>query len=175
MLKKLMSLSASKWYWLAFLLLGIGFEATALYYQYVLDYAPCVLCIHVRIWVSGIIIVSLLALALYRSWPGLFLVQALMTVLSAGMLERSYQLLGTERGFLMGDCSMDSGLPAWFALDDWLPSVFQVWEPCGYTPELLFGVTMAEALIVFSFVILFMNSLLTVSLLINRFIITRVH
>ena len=77
-----------------------------------------------------------------------------MTALMIGLLERSYQLLGVERGFIMGDCSMNSGLPAWFALDKWLPSVFKVWEPCGYTPEILFGVTMAEALMFISILLI---------------------
>ncbi|MFC6670264.1 hypothetical protein [Marinobacterium aestuariivivens] len=42
---------------------------------------------------------------------------------------------------------MDSGLPAWFAPDQWWPWMFEIWEPCGYTPEMPFGITMAEALV----------------------------
>jgi disulfide bond formation protein DsbB len=68
----------------------------------------------------------------------------------AGLLERSYQLLGTERGWIFGSCDFDLGLPSWLALQEWLPSFFKVWESCGYTPELLFGITMAEALLVMS-------------------------
>lgn len=168
MLKKFLQLSANKWYWLAFLGLSISFEVTALYYQYFLDYLPCVLCIHVRIWVLAMIIVSTLALIFYRYRMGLFIMQFLMTGLTAGLFERSYQLFGTERGFLLSGCSMESGLPAWFALDDWLPSVFKVWEPCGYTPELMFGVTMAEALIVLSLILLVTNALFTLNILLNR-------
>jgi len=167
--KKIFHISESKAYWLGILAIGVSFEAIALFYQYSLDYPPCVLCIHARIWVLGMIIVSLLALPIYKSLIGLFTMHMLMTLLSAGLFERSYQLLGIERGFILGSCSMESGLPAWFALDDWLPSVFQVWEPCGYTPELLFGVTMAEALIVVSFILLLLNSVLTLSLIVRRF------
>ena len=169
MLKKLLQISTTKWYWLGFLFLGLSLEAAGLFYQYVLDYMPCVLCIHIRIWVLGIISVSLLALLVYRYWTGLLTMQLLMTGLSAGLLERSYQLLGTERGFLSGGCSMESGLPAWFALDEWLPSVFKVWEPCGYTPELLFAVTMAEALIVLSIMLLIVSVLAMLNLVVNRF------
>ncbi|MCK5648128.1 MAG: disulfide bond formation protein B [Gammaproteobacteria bacterium] len=168
MLKKILQMSANKWFWLAFLGLSISFEVIALFYQYVLDYMPCVLCIHVRIWVLAMIIVSLLALMVYRYWLGLFIMQLLMTGMTAGLLERSYQLFGTERGFLLSGCSMESGLPGWFALDDWLPSMFKVWEPCGYTPELMFAVTMAEALIVVSFILLVINALLTLNMLVNR-------
>lgn len=157
MINNLYKLSANKWYWLGLLALSIAFEATALFYQYVLEYPPCVLCIHTRIWILGMILVSLLALQFYRSRAGLLIMQLLMLVLTAGLLERSYQLLGVERGFITGSCSMESGLPAWFALDQWLPVFFQVWEPCGYTPELFFGITMAELLIVIAFLLLLMS------------------
>jgi protein dithiol:quinone oxidoreductase len=169
MLKNLLQLSANKWYWLAFLVLGISLEGTALFYQYVQEYLPCVLCIHVRIFVLGMMSVSLLALVVYKSWFGLFFVQLLMTALSAGLFERSYQLLGTERGFIIGSCNMESGLPGWFALDRWFPSVFEVQEACGYTPELLLGVTMAEALIVLSAVFLFVSLFFSVTLFMARF------
>ncbi len=59
---------------------------------------------------------------------------------------------------------MDSSLPNWFALDKWWPTVFEVMEPCGYTPELLFGITMAEALVVFSILMLLTHFLLLTAL-----------
>ncbi len=170
MLNKILHLSTNKWFWIAFFALGISFEVIALVYQYALNYMPCVLCIHTRIWALAMILVSILGMILYKSKKGVLFAQFLMTIVTAGMFERAYQLLGTERGFLMGGCSMDSGLPAWFALDEWLPLMFKVWEPCGYTPELLFGVTMAEALIVLSFVLLIVNLLLTVTLAARQFI-----
>jgi disulfide bond formation protein DsbB len=173
--KKYFQISENKGFWLGLLALGVSFETIALFYQYYLDYPPCVLCIHARIWVLGMIIVSLLALFIYKNWIGLFTMQVLMTLLSAGLFERSYQLLGIERGFIFGSCSMESGLPTWFALDDWFPSVFKVWEPCGYTPELLFGVTLAEALIVVSSILLLLSSVLTLSLIVNRFSNNKSH
>lgn len=170
MLQKYLNVSSNKWYWIALLVLGIGLELSALFYQYVLDYPPCVLCIHVRIWVLGIIFVSLFALKLSKIWSALLSMQVLMTVLSIGLFERSYQLLGVERGFIFGECNMESGLPAWFALDSWFPAVFKIWAACGYTPELLFGVTMAEALIVMSFVLLLLSAVFTVYLLLSGFL-----
>jgi len=146
---------------------GIFLESSALYYQYVLDYMPCVLCIHVRILVLAIIILALLALRLRHLTTALLSTHILMTAVLASLFERSYQLLGVERGFIFGSCSMDSGLPSWFALDTWLPSLFKIWEACGYTPELLFGITMAEALIALSSVLLLVSGILSAALLIN--------
>ena len=98
----------------------------------------------------ALILLALLGLVLRRVGFISRLVHVLMVVVAAGLLERSYQLLGTERGFAVGDCGFDLGLPAWFSPDRWFPAMFEVQTSCGYTPELLFGVTMAEALIVLS-------------------------
>lgn len=150
MFEKLARIANGGLYWLAVLVIGIALEAVALYYQYALDEQPCVLCIHVRLWVMALIIVALVALAQLRLRFRPVPVHLLTIVISAGLLERSWQLLGTERGFVVGACGFDLGLPAWFTPDKWLPGLFEVQTSCGYTPELLFGITMAEALLVLS-------------------------
>jgi disulfide bond formation protein DsbB len=134
-------------YWWLLLLTGIGLEAGALFFQYVLDYGPCPLCIHVRIGVAILTIVALSAL-LIRSRAWRRFAHVVNTAALLWMVERAYLLLGTERGFVYLECGIDSGLPAWFALDQWFPLMFGVTESCGYTPVLAFGVRMAEALIV---------------------------
>jgi len=150
MLDRLAGIGRSGLYWLVLALTGVSFEAVALFYQYVLEEMPCVLCIQVRLWMMALILLALLGLVLRRVGFISRLVHVLMVVVAAGLLERSYQLLGTERGFAVGDCGFDLGLPAWFSPDRWFPAMFEVQTSCGYTPELLFGVTMAEALIVLS-------------------------
>jgi disulfide bond formation protein DsbB len=149
---------------LALLLFGLCFIAVALYYQYVLDKLPCVLCIQTRIWIASISLVALLAVTLGRGWFNI-IAHVLAVICSAALFERSYQLLGTERGFIFGDCGFDLGLPAWLALDEWLPAVFGVETTCGYTPELLFGITMAEVLIVLSAALLLISLVLTIAAL----------
>ncbi len=164
-MNRLAAAGASSWCWLGVLVVGLAMEGGALFYQYVLDYWPCVLCIHVRIWVLGLILVSLLGLWLRRNRGLLVTGYLLVAGIGAGLLERSWQLLGVERGTIEGTCSMESGLPAWFALDNWFPKLFKPLEPCGYTPELLFGVTMAEALIVISVALVLVGLVLLVATL----------
>ena len=164
MFRKLAIIGRSVWYWAALAMLGLAFEGVALYYQHVLDELPCVLCIHVRLLMLVLILISLAGMFLHRfKWPNA-LAHLFTVLVAAGLLERSYQLLGTERGFTFGDCGLDLGLPSWLALESWFPAVFQVQTSCGYTPELLFGITMAEALIVFSAVFVLFS--LTMSLLV---------
>ena len=167
MIDKIIQLLTSKLYWLGLLIIGITMESTALFYQYVLEYYPCVLCIHVRIIVVGIIILSILGLIFHEYKKAVLALHLLMTALMASLFERSYQLLGVERGFVTGECSMNSGLPSWFAIDQWLPWMFKIWEPCGYTP-VLFGISMAEALIVLSALLLLISFVLTIATIKNR-------
>ncbi len=159
MLELIRQFSQSKLYWILLITLGLSLEAVALYYQYVLDEWPCVLCIHIRVWISGFIVLAVLALLVGSNrWltRGLHLVN---TVIMAGFVERSWQTLAVERGWVFGDCDMESGLPSWFALDKWFPAIFEVQTACGYTPLILFNITMAEVLMVVS------SSLLGASLL----------
>jgi len=167
--KKLAIIGKSGWYWLALVLIGLSFEGVALFYQHVLDEMPCVLCIHVRLLVLAVILVALAALFLrHFKWPNV-LAHLLTVLAAAGLLERSYQLLGTERGFTFGDCGLDLGLPDWLALESWFPAVFKVVQTsCGYTPELLFGITMAEALIVISAVFVLISLVLTLAVAIEK-------
>lgn len=142
--------SNQRWWWSMLILLSISLEAVALYYQYELDYLPCVLCIHVRMLLAAILLVGIVG------WIGAgnkaFSVITLLLVggLWGWMSERSYQLLGVEQGWILGECQMQSGLPDWLALEKWMPWLFEIHEPCGYTPYLLFKISMAEVLIVLS-------------------------
>jgi disulfide bond formation protein DsbB len=145
-------------------LIGLGLEAVALYYQYVLNQYPCVLCIHIRIWVLAFIVVGAIGVIVPRGRLVLGVVSILSVVSSVGMLERSWQTLATERRWIEGSCSFSSGLPSWFALDQWFPWIFGVQASCGYTPVLPFGITMAEALMVISIFALLMTSLVAIAL-----------
>jgi disulfide bond formation protein DsbB len=154
----LINLSMQRRYWVALVLVGIVLEAAALYHQYVLDEWPCVLCIHVRIWVIAFILLGIVAIFCTHSRLAMRTAHALSVVIMAGLLERSWRVLAVERGWIFGDCEMDLGMPTWFALDKWIPSLFEVQTSCGYTPLLLFGITMAEVLLVFSAALLIISA-----------------
>lgn len=142
----LQTASRSRWYWLSLILIGVGFIGLALYYQYALDEQPCRFCIIERLWITGVVLVALCGLLVHVwRWPNL-LAHLLTLVCALGMAYTAYQLLGTERGFTEGECSIVLDLGTWFRPDVWLPQVFKVQTPCGYTPLLPFGISMAEAL-----------------------------
>ncbi len=167
-LRNLARLGRSPVYWLALLLFCLVSEGGALYYQYVLEFEPCVLCIQVRIWLAAAVLIAvpMLFLCRWRLIP--LLGHILVTIIMAGLVERSYMLLGTERGWVMGNCNFDLGLPAWLALEQWWPTVFEVQASCGYTPVLLFGITTAEALMGISVAMLIFSMLLMVAVALRK-------
>ncbi len=154
----LLNLSTQRRYWAALMLIGAALEGGALYYQYVLDEWPCVLCIHVRIWVAAFMLLAMIAIFCTNSIVATRVAHFLNIGIMIGLLERSWKVLAVERGWIFGDCDMDLGMPAWFALDKWIPSLFEVQAACGYSPLILFDITMAELLVVISALMLIMSA-----------------
>ena len=160
---QLKSLSHSHWYWALALFTAITLLSVALFYQHVLGEQPCLLCIQVRLWVTLFILVSFAGLLLRHNRMINSVAHVLIVIIAVALVERSYQLLGTERGFIFGDCGFDLGMPAWFVIDSWLPSVYYVETACGYTPEIIFGITMAESLMFISVCLLLVSVAVSVS------------
>lgn len=157
LVNQLKNIAPSRWYWLVYIVGSFALIAIALYFQYARDELPCVICIQIRLWFSLLIIVSFIGL-LARSIKVInALTQVSIVFIAVGLVERSYKLLGTERGFWDGHCGFDIGLPSWFAIDNWLPWLFRVETTCSYTPEILFGITMAETLMVMSVALLLVS------------------
>jgi protein dithiol:quinone oxidoreductase len=166
-LKRLNTLSQQSWYWLCYIIGGLSLMSVALYFQYGLKTQPCVVCIQMRLWISLLIIVAGVGLLARNCNMMRVLVNLSMFGITIGMLDRSYLLLGTERGFIFADCGFDLGLPGWFAIDNWLPWLYRVEATCGYTPELAFGITMAEAMITLSVLLFFITLAVFIASLIN--------
>ncbi len=155
-------------YWVFLIFLGIAMEGIALFYQYALNYGPCVLCIHVRMWTMAFILVAIVMLWGYRYRATRIIGHISAAGIMLALAERSWQLLSTERGWSMGSCEMRSGLPDWVPLEQWFPYLFKIHEPCGYTPDMPFGLTMAESLIALSAGLSALALLLVILALLNR-------
>lgn len=127
---------------------SISLLGGALYYQYALDAEPCVLCIHVRLWVCAFLLVGFMGLWARLHPISLVLANLLSLVSAVGFLERSYETLATERGWSESSCGINAGLPTWFNLEAWLPAIFEVRDSCGFTPYVVGKISMAEILVV---------------------------
>ena len=156
-IKQLKIISHSHWYWWLYIIAGLTSLAVALYHQHVLEELPCLLCIQVRLWISLLVIIAVAGLLSLNNKVLNSLAHISTVLIAVGLTERCYQLLGTERGFIFGDCGFNLGLPTWFAIEEWLPWLYRVETTCGYTPEVIFNITMAEALMVLSVLFLLLS------------------
>lgn len=147
MLRLLSSFVHSRGYWLAVVAVGIGMEAVALYYQYILNEPPCALCIQSRAFTLLGVLFGLVGLLMVRFSLFSYIAQIGLVASLALLWRVSLEAVLVERGVMESTCGMDPGFPSWLPLDQWLPQVFEVWTMCGYTPEFIFGMTMGEGLL----------------------------
>ena len=143
----LATLPGSRLYWGTISLFGAAMLGVALYYQYALGEEPCQVCIQARLWVVAIALVAVL-IAIY---PRLTLLQLtghlLLIASSVGLGDRAWTLYLLENGRGDGSCEFQLGMPEWFAVDRWFPDLFEVRNLCSYTPDILWGISMAEGLL----------------------------
>jgi len=135
-------------FWFALLFTALGLEAAALYFQYVMGLDPCVLCVYERLAVAGIALSGLLGLLA----PGLLLWRLLCYVIWVASaiwgLTLAMKHVGIQFGTSNLSCEFFANFPAWFKLDEWLPSVF---TPTGYCNDIqwqLFSLTMPQWMLV---------------------------
>jgi disulfide bond formation protein DsbB len=143
----LAALTKGRLLWWAIFALGSSLLIAALYWQYVLGDDPCQVCIQARLWAVGMGLVGALMLMLPDTLLNRQAGFALTLSTGAGMGERAFYLYEIENFRGDGSCEFTLGMPSWFAVDQWFPALFEVRNICSYTPEIAFGVSMAEALI----------------------------
>ncbi len=86
MLERLARWNRSAAFWLILIVLCIALEGAALVYQYAFYYDPCVLCVHIRAWILGIFVASLLGLILRNNRLGLIISNLLELLSSLGFV-----------------------------------------------------------------------------------------
>lgn len=169
LLNRFAVLCRSQWYWYISIAIGVIMIAFALVYQHVIGYEPCVVCIQVRLLVLLWILLSLFGLLVTSRKSVRGLSHLSILTIAVVMCERSYNLLGTERGWIFGECGFTLGFPEWFAIEEWAPWIFRIETSCGYTPEMIFGITMAETLMVFSVCFLLFSGFTVLTFFTNCF------
>ena len=136
----------SRWYWLPIALFGAALLSVALYYQYALGDEPCQVCIHARLWVIAFTFIALIMLIAPQTSLLRVLGNLGVLIAGAGLFERARYLYRLENGIGDGSCQFQLGMPDWFSVDRWMPWLFEVRNLCSFTPEMLFGLSMAETL-----------------------------
>jgi len=146
MLQQLKRLSMQRWGWALVALSSFGLLLAALYFQYVLNFQPCIKCIYVRSAFTGILLAGLIGLIAPTN-PLLRLI-ALLGMLSAAVfgIMQAHELLEIEQLLAEGgffSCSLFAEFPSWMPLDQWFPAIYEPTGSCGDTSWLFLGKSMA--------------------------------
>jgi disulfide bond formation protein DsbB len=148
---RLLGAAGCGYFWWAVAALMLALEAGALLFQHVWHYYPCEVCVYVRVWVLALLLLALLAQVLRQCWWGRLVAVLAGLGLTVGLANESWNLVKIEYGVSGGgSCAFKANFPAWAPLDKWLPSVFEVQDFCKATPELLWGISMTDVLVMVS-------------------------
>jgi len=148
MLESFYNFSTKRVFWFAIAGYFFLMEMIALFYQYVLDYYPCALCVQVRAWIWGAVFTAVATSFFHANfwlrWAGL----TLTGVFLGGGLYTSWYAWGVERGTVISSCTMGAGFPEFMPLDQWIPILFRADGFCGQSPPMWLGLSMVETLLI---------------------------
>jgi disulfide bond formation protein DsbB len=135
--------------WLLLLGVAITFELTALFFQYNMEFAPCVLCIYQRTAMLGIAVAGLvgaiapaqfsLRLAGYLIW-GYSAIKGLMLAIEHVGIQTNPSPFFT--------CDFAPDFPQWLKLDQLIPFFFQATGDCADISWVFAGYSMSQWMIV---------------------------
>ncbi|WP_445772619.1 disulfide bond formation protein DsbB [Shewanella sp.] len=135
--------------WGLLALSGVALEIAALFFQYVMDLSPCVMCIYVRVAVLGLILAGLIGMLQPKVWIFRFIGLLSWAVSSVWGFSLSYELNDMQvNPSPFATCSFYPEFPSFMPLDVWLPSVFSPTGMCSDSPWTFLSVSMAQWMMV---------------------------
>jgi protein dithiol:quinone oxidoreductase len=132
-MKLLSELTTSSRPWQILAISALIFELIALYFQYVMGLAPCIMCIYQRVAVWAIFLAGIIGSVGYR-----YLLTRLMAYLLWGtgaiwglLLAKEHVEMQSAAFSLFFSCEIVPNFPNWAPLHQWLPALFEASGDCG--------------------------------------------
>ena len=146
----LSNLTTNKQSWLLLGLSALGLEVAALYFQYAMGLAPCIMCIYQRVAIWSIVFAGLIGyfgsqhvlarILAYAFW-GTGAIWGLLIALE------HVEIQSSTMSFLFS-CEFIPNFPSWAPLHEWLPALFEATGDCGDINWQFFGYTMPQMMMV---------------------------
>ncbi len=154
--------SRSRASWFLLLLSSLVFESCALYFQHILNLAPCVMCIYERLAMLGISGAAIVGMIAPKNSPMRWVSLALWGAaayrgLTLAMEHVSYQLDPSP----FNTCDIFVNFPAWLPLNKWAPWIFEAYGECSNIVWRFLSLSMPQWL-----VIIFAGNLIVLALVV---------
>ena len=149
MLSTLSTWSTSRTSWGLLFLTALGLELSALYFQYMMGLAPCIMCIYQRTAVFGILFAALPAMLInniitriigFVGW-GISAIWGLLIAIEHVDIQTASNPFFTT-------CEIVPNFPSWAPLHAWLPNIFGATGDCGDINWSLLYMSMPQWMIV---------------------------
>lgn len=136
--------------WLLLALSALGLELCALYFQYVMDLAPCIMCVYQRVAICGIILAGVIGYA----GSHYLLIRIISYILWATgaiwglLIALEHVDLQASSGSLFYSCEFVPNFPTWAPLHEWIPFLFEATGDCGEISWQFLGYSMPQWMVV---------------------------
>jgi disulfide bond formation protein DsbB len=149
-MKFLSDLTTNSKPWLLLALSALALEFCALFFQYVMELAPCIMCVYQRVAICAIIIAGLIGFAGSRFLVARILAYGLWgTGASWGLLIAIEHVeMQDNAGSLFFSCEFIPNFPTWAPLHEWIPFLFEATGDCGDISWQFLGYSMPQWMIV---------------------------
>ncbi|MDG1751695.1 MAG: disulfide bond formation protein DsbB [Thalassotalea sp.] len=146
----LSNLSSNKKAWQLLAITALGFELSALFFQYFLELKPCIMCIYQRVAIWAIFFAGLLGSFTYQYVFGRIASYALWgTGAIWGLLIalEHVEMQSSKFSFLFS-CEFVPNFPSWAPFHEWIPALFAATGDCGNIDWQFLGYSMPQWMIV---------------------------
>ncbi len=136
--------------WLLLAITAITLELSALFFQYAMGLAPCIMCVYQRLAIFSIIIAGVVGIVGYR-----FLLLRVLAYLFWGIgsiwgliIALEHVEMQANSGSLFFSCELVPNFPVWAPLHEWIPFLFEATGDCGEISWQFLGFSMPQWMVV---------------------------
>ncbi len=149
-MKALSNLTTNKKSWLVLALSAFALELCALFFQYAMDLAPCIMCVYQRVAICAIILAGFIGF-----WGNKFLIARVIAycLWSTGaiwglLIALEHVEMQANSGSLFFSCDFMPNFPTWAPLHQWIPTLFEATADCSEVSWQFLGYSMPQWMIV---------------------------
>ncbi len=142
-----LSTNSSAWFILA--LSALGLEIAALYFQYALGLAPCIMCIYQRTALWAIFFAGVIGYVANKNIIGRLFAYIFWAVgaIWGLLIAIEHVDIQTAEFSFMFTCEIVPNFPTWAPLHEWLPMLFEANGDCGDINWQFLGLSMPQMMI----------------------------
>lgn len=149
-MKYLSDLTTKPMAWLLLALSALGLEICALFFQYVMDLAPCIMCVYQRVAIFAIMLAGFIGYFGCKLLIARVIAYALWATgaIWGLLIAVEHVEIQANSGSLFFSCDIVPNFPTWAPLHEWIPSIFEATGDCGEINWQFIGYSMPQWMIV---------------------------